>query len=265
MNTKLYLYDPRYNLKTETNYNKLVGIFGMTKSNLMTYKSKERKVRKLYYLITNETPSKKIREYYASVTYDDEVWKEVEGSGGQYLVSNHARFKRIYKSSPEGKFILPYFIKKRNCHKHRQFVKVKFKGKYKEYSVSRLVAYHFVDIYYTCDSVNRKNKADKYRYYKYEDLTVYHKNGVIYDNWAVNLEWMDRTDLAKKVAYKSKSKGTIVAKDATTGKVIDYFRSARNVAKHLYVSKQAVLDSLNHKWKTNIVAGTYIFEYEKEY
>lgn len=60
-----------------------------------------------------------------------------------------------------------------------------------------------------------------------------------------------------------KTKGTIVAKDAITGEVIGFFRSTRDAEKHLYASRQAVSDSLKKKWKTNIVAGTYIFEYDE--
>lgn len=259
----LYLYDPRYNLKTETTYEKLEELFGMSKGSLASYKSKKMKIHKKYYLIDDDTSLKQIKEFYSKEIFKNETWKVIEGSEGEFLVSDHGRFKRIYKSYPEGKFLLPYSgIKKRNCSKNKQFIKVKFKGSYKEYNVARLVAYHFVDIYYTRDSLIRKSKADKYKYYKHDELTVYHKNELIYDNNACNLEWLDREDLAKKTAHKSKTKGTIIAKCVKTGEIINYFRSTRDAAKHLYVSKQAVSDSLNHKWKTNIVAGTYIFEYE---
>lgn len=258
----LYLYDPRYNLKTETTYEKLQQLFGITKGNLYYYKSKQNKIHKKYYLIDENINLKQIKELYSKEIFKNEVWKEIEGSEGKFLVSDHGRFKRIYGNKPEGKFLLPYFVKTRKCNKNKQFIKVKFKGIYKEYNVARLVAYHFIDIYYTRDSLIRKSKADKYKYYKHDELTVYHKNEIVYDNSACNLEWLDREDLAKKTAHKSKTKGTIVAKDATTGEIIDYFRSTRDAEKHLYVSKQAVSDSLNRKWKTNIVAGTYIFEYE---
>lgn len=258
----LYLYDPRYNLKTETTYEKASELFETTKGNLASYKSKKIKINKKYYLIDENTSKKQLKEFYSNEKFQNEIWKEIEGSEGKFIISNYGRFKRLYKSTPEGKFLLPYFIATRNRNKHKQFIKVKFQRMYKEYNVARLVAYHFVDIYYTSDSVVRKSKSDKYKYYNYDDLTVYHKNELIYDNYAGNLEWLDREDLAKKTAHKSKTKGTIVAKDAITGEIINYYRSTREVEKSLYVSKQAVSDSLNHKWKTNVVAGTYIFEYD---
>lgn len=258
----LYLYDPRYNLKTETSYEKLAKLFEVSKNCIASYKSKKIKLHKKYYVIDDNTSLKQIKELYAKEVFKNEVWKEIEGSGGEFFVSNHGRFKRIYKSYPEGKLLLPYFVKTRKCNKNKQFIKVKFQGVYKEHNVARLVAYHFVDIYYTTDSVIRKTKAEKYKHYDYDELTVYHKNELVYDNSACNLEWLDREDLAKKTAHKSKTKGTIIAKCAKTGEIINYFRSTRDAANHLYVSKQAVSDSLNHKWKTNIVGGTYIFEYE---
>lgn len=259
----LYLYDPRYNLKTETTYEKMCRLFVKTKGTLQSYKSKNRKVNKRYYIIDENTSKKQLKEFYSKEIFKDEIWKTIEGSEGQFIISNYGRFKKIYKSIPEGKFLLPYFVHKRRCNKDKQFIKVKFQGEYKEYNVARLVAYHFVDIYYTNDKVIRKSKDRKYKAYTYDDVTAFHKNGLVYDNYAGNLEWLDRYDLAAKTAHKSKTKGTIVAKDAITGEVIGFFRSTRDAEKHLYVSRQAVSDSLNKKWKTNIVAGIYIFEYDE--
>lgn len=260
----LYLYDPRYNLKTETTYDKLEKLFGISKNSLASHKSQYLKIKKRYYLIDDKVTIGKIKELYTKEIFKNEIWKEIEGSEGKFLVSDYGRFKRIYKSSPGGKLLLPYFINSRKNNRNKQYIKVKFKGVYKEYNIARLVAYHFVDIYYTRDSLIRKSKAEKYKYYNYDELTVYHKNEIVYDNNACNLEWLDREDLLKKTAHKCKTKGTIVAKDASTGEIIDYFRSSREAAEKLYICKKAVLDSLNHKWKTNIAAGTYIFEYEDE-
>lgn len=254
----LYLYDPRYNLKTETSYEKLEGLFEINRRSLASYKSRKIKVIGKYYLIDDKTTKKEIKELYAKERFKNEVWKEIEGSEGEYLISDQGRVKRICKSIPKGKFLLPVM----NSKKNKIYIRVKFKGVFKRHSIARLVAYHFVDIYYTRDTIIRKSKAEKYRYYTHDELVVYHKNEISYDNCASNLEWLDRSDAAKKTAYKSQFKGTIVAKDALTEEIIGYYRSAREVARNLYVSRQAVADSLRRKWKTNVVAGTYIFEYE---
>ena len=256
---KLYLYDPRYNIKTETSYEKLEGIFGIKITVLRSYKSKKQKIKDKYYIIDDKTPTKYLKELYSKEIIKNEAWKVIEGSDDNFLISNYGRFKRIYKSSPNGKFLMPYFIdRKNNINRYKQFIKVKFQGTYKEYNVARLVAYHFVDIF------QELGKAMKYKNYNYDDVVVYHKNGLVYDNYHHNLEWLDRYDLAKKTAHKSKGGRTIVAIDADTNEIIDYFKSTRHVEANLPVSKSAVTDSLNRKWKTNIVGGKYIFRYEDE-
>ena len=259
----MYLYDARYNLKTETTYEKLSSMFSISKSNLASYKSKKRKIKKYYYLVDDDISAKELKQLYSTIEFKDEVWKVIEGSDDKFLISNYGRFKRLYKNNPDGKFIMPYYItRKINGNKNKQFIKVKFQNKYKEQSVSRLVAYHFVDIFFEPDGWDKKGKDLKYKNYTFDDVVVYHKNGLVHDNYHGNLEFLDRADLAKKTAHKSKGGRTIVAIDALTNEVIDYFRSTRHVEKYLPVSKQAVSDSLNRVWKTNIVGGRYKFVYE---
>ena len=60
---KLYLYDPRYNLKTETNYEKLEGIFEIKRKILSNYKSKKQKIKGKYYIIDDKTSTKYLKEY----------------------------------------------------------------------------------------------------------------------------------------------------------------------------------------------------------
>lgn len=256
----LYLYDARYNLKTETTYKKLSGLFGIKQNVLSSYKYDKRKIRGIYYIVDDKATTKELKSLYIKEKFENEVWKVIEGSDDTFLVSNYGRFKRRYKNSPNGKFIMPYYInRKTNTNKHKQFVKVKFKGVYREYNVARLVAYHFVDIFDPSGS-----KYVKYKDYTYDDLVVYHKNEVVYDNYHNNLEWLTRKDLAKKTAHKNKKGRTIIAIDAETDEIIDYFNSTRHVADNLPVSKSAVSDSLNFRWRTNIVGGKYIFKYEED-
>lgn len=263
---QLYIYDAKYNLKTITTYEKISDITGATKNTLASLKCKGKKLTRLKdcYLIDENTNITQLRKWYEDVKFENEVWKTIEGSDQIFKISNYGRFKRIYKKCPEGKFILPYFITRRkNANKNKQFIKVKFLGEYKEYSVSRLVAYHFVDIYYDSDGWTKKGKALKYKNYTFDDVVVFHKNGLVYDNFHGNLEFLDREDLGKKTAYKSRGGKTIIAIDVITNEIVDYFKSTRHAESKLPVSKQSVSDSLNKVYKTNIVGGRYKFEYEK--
>lgn len=260
----IYLYDSKFNRMKETTYKKLSNMFNLQISTLESYKSSKRRLDKRYYIV-DELTIKEKKEFYSKYQIKNEIWKEIEGSDGEFLISDYGRFKRKTKTGKE-RFILPYFkTRKVDKNKDTQFIKVKFKEKYKEYNVARLVAYHFVEIFYESDSVIRKSKPLKYKNYTLDDVVVFHKNGITYDNYFLNLEYLDREDLAKKTAHKSnKYDDAIVAIDVLTNEIVGYYRSTRMVAKDLPVSKQAVCDSLNKRWKTNIVGGRYKFIFEKD-
>lgn len=244
----IYLYDARYNLKTATDYDKLSKLFGMKKNTLMSYKSKMAKLKGFFYIIDDNTSLKEIRELYSGFKIKDEVWKTVEGSNGLYMISNYGRFKKKYKSFPDGKFILPYFRTKTHArHGRSQFIKVVFKNELKEYIVSRLVAYHFVEI------------PSKYKSYSYDELVVYHKNEIQYDNYHLNLEYLNKSELSKKVAHKGSRGNPIAAIDITTDKVIGVYKSTREVEKNLPINRQSVLDSIKQKYNTRIVGNRYMF------
>lgn len=249
---KVYLYDPRYNLKELTTYEKLNKTFGMSLSKLSYAKVKKTKIDRFWYILDIKTSKQEFRELYIKEKFHNETWKVIEGSDDKFLVSNYGRFKRIYKSSPDGKFILPFTEQRKlNKNNKKQFIKVKFLGGYAAHNVARVVAYHFVDVFY-------ERKHDKYKNKNYNELVVYHKNGMIYDNYHGNLEWLDREDLSKRTVM-TKCKHPIVASDADTGELIGYYNSTRDAAKKLPISKSSVQTAL----KENIVVGgRYIFEYD---
>lgn len=256
------LYDARYNMKKHTTYEEVAELLRVNKQYLYNYKAKKQKLPGVKcYLLDVDATRNEFRELYEKEKFKNEVWKEIEGSEGKYLISNYGRFKRIYKSHPEGRFVLPYFVKKRgrygDCDK-KQFIKVTFKGKYDDYYVSRLVAYHFVDIFYDSDIISA-GKPIRYKNYKFDDLYVIHKNGLLYDNYHLNLEFLDKQDFRKKVAKINKIKhgSNIVCKDVETGKVIGYYTSTRDAAENLYLGKTTVHYGLV---KGRVVAGRYKFE-----
>ena len=183
------------------------------------------------YLIDENTSKKQLRTWYELVKFDNEVWKQYDET---YLVSNYGRIKKLYKKYPNGKLMLPYI-------KHDKWMVVKIHKK--EIEVHKLVAKLFLD--------------NPYNY-----PCVYHKNGILYDNYHCNLEYISRQELGCRTANQNKYYKTIIAIDNDTGEIVNWFKSSRAVEKELYINRQSVLNNLNGKTK-NVAGGKYSFIYEK--
>lgn len=236
---QLYLYDPRANVLTETDYSYVSELTGMSRNSLASGKSRKRIIKSINcYLVDDRMTLKERKSMYEKELFEDEIWTTVEGSGGIFLISNQGRFKRIYKQREPG-FILPY-IRKQNNH---LYVKAIFNGKYKECKVSHLVTHHFIG--------PNKNK-----------LSVRHKNGIKIDCFAGNLEYMSKQRLGRLTGYSSKSK-PVVQLDPETSMPIEEFRSAREAGRQMFMSYQTVLDNCNGK--TELAVGEYKFMFLDEY
>ncbi|MGL5718003.1 MAG: hypothetical protein ACRCX2_33680 [Paraclostridium sp.] len=255
--SKLYLYDARYNLKKETSYSNIASLL---KKNVEINKTQ---IKKDFYIIDDNVTKDQLIEMYGKVKYKNEAWTVVEGSDNKFLVSTQGRFKKITKTNPDGIYVMPKLVEresKKNRNKNTLFIHLTFKGERKLYIAARIVAYHFVDIFYDARGIGGGGKPLKYKNMKHEELIVYHKNGLAYDNYCDNLEWIDRIDFNKKM---SSSKGNrlddriIVARDAKTREIIDEYNSLREAARNLPISQSSVHRSIKCK---AIVGGMYIFE-----
>lgn len=233
-----YLYDPRTNILTETSYDYLMELTGMTKGNIATYKVAKRKLRHINCYVTDKNITlAQRREWYEKEKYQDEMWLPIHGSEGKFLISNYGRFKRVYKNHDN--FLLPFLRKKRgNLH-----IKVKFDGIYKVHKVSKLVAAHFLG--------NPKPNE-----------VIHHKNSIITDDFVGNLEYISKEKLGKRTGFKAKSK-PVVQIDLGTLEVLDEYRSAREAGRKNFISYQAVLDNCNHK--TKVCCGEFLFMFLEEY
>lgn len=247
-----YLYDPRYNLKTETTLESVSKVFRLKESELLEKKDKGEKISRYYYLVDDNTPLKDIKKIYARYKIEAEAWKPIEGAE-DCLISNYGRFKK------GNKFLLPFIVKRhKDESRNKQFIRLTINGVTKNYSVARLVAYHFVDKYYY--EIGGEKKADKYKRLKYNDLVVYHKNGVVHDNYHGNLEWLDREDLGKVVGKKRYHGQPIIARCAMTGEILGHYSSTRHASKELPLSRTSVQNALN---TGEVVCDIYKFEYEE--
>ncbi len=217
----IYLYDPKTNLTTETDYEKLIGITGMNKNNLQTHRSKKRLVSRIgCYIVDGTLTLQQRREWYSKVKYKDENWVTVEGSNDQFRVSNYGRIKRIYQNGNE-RFMMP-FLRKRSGNLH---VKARFLGKYTDHKVGHIVAHHFI---------GERN----------EGMRLIRKNGIVTDDYAGNLEYVTVYDLGKRTGYLSRNK-PIVQLDYETNELLGEFESIREAGRELFISHETIRLNVN--------------------
>lgn len=138
-----------------------------------------------------------------------EIWKEVDGYDGFYMISNYGRVKST--GGQAGNTILKPRIRKLKETKDGYLaIRLNAKGKDKTYRVHRLVAEYFIP--------NPENKP-----------TVNHIDGVKTNNHVDNLEWATREEQMQH-AYDLGLKTSQVGSDNTNAKLTD--DDVRYIRKH---------------------------------
>lgn len=240
IDSRVFLYDPRINVTSEITVNQAMDILNIFQlSKVQRIVNRMNRIRSVGCYLTKEPlPLKTRKLLYEKERFQDEVWVEIENCKKRYMISNHGRFKRLYKNV-EPKLMLPF--QRKQCG--NLFVKVTFQGVYKDWDVSHLVAYHFIGI-------------------RREGHVVRRKNGIKTDNFAGNLEYISRKELGVLTGPLSRSK-PVVQFDAETMEIIDEYRSVREAGRRTFTSYQSVLDNCNGK--TKVTAGNYKFRFLDEF
>lgn len=188
-------------------------------------------------------------EIKGKVHFDiEEVWKDIKGFEGLYQVSNIGRVKslsRVVRANTCGSREMSTKILS-NCKSScgYDFVVLSKNGKHYNKSIHRLVAETFIP------------NPNKYR-------EVNHKDENKRNNGVANLEWCDRkynanygTGIERCAAQKCKP---VVMIDATTGVVLQTFKSAKDAMKETNISRKNIGMVCLGKRTT---AGGYIWKFK---
>ena len=177
-----------------------------------------------------------------------EEWKNIEGYGGDYTISNTGRIKS-HKANKETELI-PYTNKSSNGY---LVIGLSDGKKRTRHTIHRLVASHFIP--------NPDNKPQ-----------VNHKDGNKRNNRVDNLEWVTQSenikhsyyvglrtsDFAKE--YNEQRKTAIIAVNLNTGEK-QQFESINDAARKLGCNKGGIVHVLKGKYKKH---KNYLFQYEEK-
>ncbi len=215
-------------------------VTGKDASAISRAKKKGSIIRPFNLVVSDSLPTVKDKKaLHEQLKLENETWHIIKGSDDQFKVSNYGRFKRVYKIGE--KFLLP--VLRKQCG--NMVVKVKFKGVYKSYRVKDIVAAHFL----------RKPQPNE---------VLRHANGIKTDDFAGNLQWIDRKKPGEITG--AKSKGKPVVKVDESGEVLEEYRSAREAARKEPYSRQTITDYCNRVTE-NSYGDVFMWleDYEKEY
>lgn len=166
-------------------------------------------------------------------------WKTISGYGGVYQVNYEGLIRRTYKNG-NVKIMTPY-TKQRARGSKRLHVKLTHNGKSSEVMVHQIVAVAYLG---KCPV----------------GYVPYHRNGLITDNFASNIEYISRKELGKLTGPRSRRKG--VAKIDSSGEIVEFYPSARECARKNFMSHQTIMGRCNGKCKKAFAPDGYEYAWE---
>lgn len=191
--------------------------------------------------------------------FEGELWIDVIGYEGHYMVSNLGRIKSLGREIRNHKLVGTQITSDRILKKSKDkygYIRVSFiKNKIKRsFKVHRLVAIHFID--------NKKNKP-----------FVNHINGVKDDNRISNLEWTTESENSihnfKVLKHKGNRLGFLGKKNKNSknvyqyslqGKLIKKWDSVSDASRELNLTNSCISRVCNGNYTKNNYAG-FIWKY----
>lgn len=171
-----------------------------------------------------------------------EKWRDIPGFGGRYQASTEGRIRRVWEKSGRTALLEPY-IKKRRKHSNSTSLRVRLSrpdGSRVERTVLKLIAETFYGVP--------------------EGMQPVHANGQKNDCAARNIRFMSEKELGEQFGANS-ARRPVVKIDAA-GEAVECYRSAREAARHNYVSYQTVIDRCNGKVKKEFALDGYSYRWD---
>lgn len=169
-----------------------------------------------------------------------EIWKDITGYKGKYMISNKGNVKRLYPSGKE-RVLTPY-VKKTSNNK-RYVVHLTINGKTKEATIISLVAEHFL---------GKKPKG----------YVPIHKNGMQSDNFVNNIMYVSLKENGLLTGRNSRRRP--VVKIDSNGEFVEFYSSARDCAKANYMSYQTIIDRCNGKVKSVFAPDGFAYAWDDD-
>jgi hypothetical protein len=174
-----------------------------------------------------------------------DFWKDIQGFKGKYQVSYSGQIRRVYKSG-KTKILAQFkkFGKARAIYRDRLLVHlVDDAGKDHTILVHQIVAKHFLG----------KPKQGQ---------VPHHVNGCVMDNWASNLEYIDKRKLGELTGASSRRQP--VVKLDSSGEIVDCYSSAREAGRQNFMSYQTITDRCNGKCKKAFAPDGFEYAWEEK-
>lgn len=140
-------------------------------------------------------------------------WRDIPGYGGKYQVNRLGEIRRVFPSGSV-RDMTPYKksgAKHKKILRNRLFVKLTGENGSKEVAVLKIV-------------------AGAWHGPTPSGMVPYHKNGIVTDNRAENIGFIDKQTLGRNTGHMAEKRRTVF-KINTSGEVVEIYRSAREAAK----------------------------------
>lgn len=167
-------------------------------------------------------------------------WRDIPGYGGKYQASRNGDIRRVFGSG-KVRDLTPHwkFITKPKKH-HLLVTHLTLDGHDREVSMLRIMA----------DTWKGKPPAGR---------VACHINGIISDNRADNIGFIDRKTLGRRTGGSRRKPVRKLDKD---GNVVEVYVSAREAARANHMSYQTVLDRCHRKVKNEYALDGHTYRFD---